>query len=89
MNPKSKITLTTLLILFVALTRAMAQFTYNAVDLGTLGGPTSTANAIDPSGRVVGLTPRTVKFPNVPRNFAPDFLQYNRAAMHLDEWSIL
>src|ERR1700719_4050916 len=56
MNPKSKITLTAVLILFVALTRAMAQFTYNAVDLGTLGGPTSTANSVDPSGQVGGFS---------------------------------
>ena len=55
-KPKSKITLAALLIVLVALNCAMAQATYTAIDLGTLGGPTSTANTIDPSGQVGGFS---------------------------------
>src|SRR5476649_2891264 len=54
MKPKTKIILTAVLTLFAALTRLTAQVSYNAVDLGTLGGPTSTANSIDHSGQIIG-----------------------------------
>jgi len=56
MKPKTKIILTAVLTLFVALTRLTAQVSYNTIDLGTLGGPTSTANSIDPSGQVGGFS---------------------------------
>jgi len=51
MKAQNKVSLAVAFLFLIAFTRADAQLTYHVIDLGTLGGAFSTANAINPSAR--------------------------------------